>query len=97
MLGITHANVGGWLLQKWQLPSQLVDPIMFHHKFHPSRANAERTAVVHLADILVRSEGYGSGGDRRIPVASEEAVSLLLFENATSRKSWMRWWKQCGG
>ncbi len=77
VLGITHANVGGWLLQKWQLPSQLVDPIMFHHKFHPSRANAERTAVVHLADILVRSEGYGSGGDRRIPVASEEAVSLL--------------------
>lgn len=41
VLGIIHANVGGWLLQKWQLPSQLVDPIMFHHKFHPSRANAE--------------------------------------------------------
>lgn len=33
--------------------------------------------MVHLADILVRSEGYGSGGDRRIPVAFEEAISLL--------------------
>ncbi len=76
-MGITHASIGGWLLQKWQLPSQLVDPIMHHHDFHPVRAHADRTAVVHLADILVRAEGYGSGGDRRIPVLSDGAMEKL--------------------
>jgi len=74
---VTHANIGGWLLEKWQLPSQLVEPIMYHHNFHPSRRHADRTAVVHLADILVRAEGFGSGGDRGIPVLAPEAMDTL--------------------
>ena len=81
VMEVTHANVGGWLLDKWQLPSQLVEPIMHHHDFHPSRTHADRTAVIHLADILVRAEGYGSGGDRRIPVASREAMETLSLSN----------------
>ncbi len=80
VLEMTHANVGGWLLDKWQLPGQLVEPIMYHHDFHPSRTHANRTAVIHLADILVRAEGFGSGGDRRIPVLSEEAMEVLEFK-----------------
>jgi len=79
VMEVTHANVGGWLLQKWQLPSQLIEPIMHHHDFHPSREHADRTAIVHLADILVRAEGFGSGGDRRIPVLAEGALEALGF------------------
>ncbi|MBT3606280.1 MAG: HDOD domain-containing protein [Candidatus Latescibacteria bacterium] len=77
VMEITHATVGGWLLDQWQLPGQLVEPIMYHHDFHPSRTHALRTGVVHLADILVRAEGFGSGGDRRIPVLSEEAMKVM--------------------
>jgi putative nucleotidyltransferase with HDIG domain len=53
VMEITHATVGGWLLEQWKLPSQLVEPIMYHH------------------------EGIGSGGDRRIPVISEEAMKVM--------------------
>lgn len=77
VLGVTHANIGAWLLDKWQLPSQLVNPILHHHNFHPVRAHADRTAIVHIADILVRAEGYGSGGDNRIPAISPEAMKTL--------------------
>ncbi len=77
ILGVTHASIGGWLLDKWQLPSQIVEPIAYHHAFLPSRSNAERTAVVHIADILVRAEGFGLGGDRKIPVISPDALGLL--------------------
>ena len=77
IMEVTHATVGGWLLDRWQLPSQLVEPIAYHHNFHPSRTHADRTAVVHLADILIRAAGFGSGGDRRIPVASNEAMEVL--------------------
>ena len=77
---VTHANVGGWLLDKWQLPSQLVEPIMYHHNFHPSRQHADRTAVIHLADILVRAEGFGSGVDSRIPELSMEAMDTLKLK-----------------
>ena len=77
VLGVTHANVGGWLLDKWQLPAKLVEPIMYHHNFHSARTHATRTAVVHIADILVRAEGYGSGGDHRIPIISTDAMKTL--------------------
>lgn len=77
VLGVNHASIGAWLLDKWMLPGQLVNPIMFHHNFHPSRAHADRTAVVHIADILVRAEGFGSGGDNRIPKISREAMETL--------------------
>ena len=75
--GATHANIGGWLLEKWQLPSALVEPIMYHHNFHPTREQAVRTAVVLLSDILVRAEGFGSGGDRKIPVLPQDAMDVL--------------------
>ena len=77
VMGVTHANIGGWLLQKWQLRSPILEPISHHHEFHPVRTNADRTAVVHLADILVRAEGFGFGGDRKVPVVSPEALNLL--------------------
>jgi len=77
VMEITHATVGGWLLDQWQLPGQLVEPVMYHHDFHPTRTHALRTGVVHLADILVRAEGFGSGGDLRIPVLSQEAMEVM--------------------
>lgn len=86
VMEVTHATVGGWLLDKWQLPGQLVEPIMYHHDFHPSRTHALRTGIVHLADILVRAEGFGSGGDRRIPVLSEEAMKVMGLDGDDLRE-----------
>lgn len=82
ILDVNHANLGGWLLEKWQLPRKLVEPVMYHHNFHLSRTHATRTAVIYLADILVRAEGFGSGGDRRIPILSEEALEILEFKSS---------------
>ncbi|MDA0749049.1 MAG: HDOD domain-containing protein [bacterium] len=33
VLGVTHADVGGWLAEKWNLPPALVQALAFHH--HP--------------------------------------------------------------
>ena len=45
--------------------------------FRPQLDCAERTAIVHLADILSRAEAFGSGGDRRIPRLDPLALNLL--------------------
>lgn len=31
ILGCTHADIGAWLAEKWNLPSQLVEAIQYHH------------------------------------------------------------------
>jgi putative nucleotidyltransferase with HDIG domain len=77
VLGAHHGVVGGWLLEQWALPGKLVAPVSDHHDFGPHRAHAERTAVVHLADVLCRAEALGSGGDRKIPRLRPAAVKLL--------------------
>ena len=67
VLGCHHGEIGAWLLSKWALPSKLTEPIAEHHDFQPHGEHAQRTATVHLADVLVRAEGFGSGGDVLIP------------------------------
>jgi HD-like signal output (HDOD) protein len=77
VLGVTHPEIGMWLLRKWQLPPRILYPIAYHSNFHPRRDFADRTAVVHLADILCRALAIGYAGDNRIPRMNPEAWSLL--------------------
>ena len=62
VLELTHEDLGGWLAESWNLPVGLREPISFHH--HPQQAQQAKlaTAIVHLADFLVRAVGHGSGG-----------------------------------
>jgi len=82
VLGVSHAEVGMWLLKKWSLPPNMVYPIAYHHAFHPRRDFADRTAVVHLADILCRAKGVGYPGDRRLPRLDPEAWQVLGLDFA---------------
>jgi putative nucleotidyltransferase with HDIG domain len=77
VLGVTHPEVGMWLLKKWGLPGKLVYPIAYHHAFHASRDFADRTAVIHVADILCRARGFGYAGDSRMPAINRDAWALL--------------------
>ena len=85
VLSCHHGHIAGWLLEKWALPAKLVAPIIDHHDFRPRRDHAARTAAVHLADILVRAEGLGSGGDRRIPRLEPTALEVLGMDLAAVR------------
>ena len=80
VLPITHIDVAKWLLKKWNLPQDTSTPITEHHAFDPSAPLAERIAIVHLADILVRAVGCGWGGDSRMPALNGEAVKMLNLE-----------------
>lgn len=75
--GMDHAMVAELLLRRWKLPEATVMPIARHHSFNPDDQYASRTAIVHLADILTRAGGFGSGGDRRIPAVQSAAMRQL--------------------
>jgi putative nucleotidyltransferase with HDIG domain len=77
VLGVSHAEIGMWLLKKWSLAPRLVYPIAYHHNFHPRRDFAERTAVIHLADVLCCAMGIGYPGDASIPRMNQEAWAVL--------------------
>lgn len=82
VLGVTHPEVGMWLLRKWGLPGKLLYPIGYHHAFHRSRDFADRTAIIHVADIICRAHGFGYAGDESIPAITPEAWDFLKMSVA---------------
>jgi len=78
-LGTDHGEIAGWLVEKWRFPACLAEPITWHHA--PSRARVARdeTAIVHVANALIRALGYGSGGDQRIAAIDPTAWARLAL------------------
>lgn len=77
ILELTHEDIGSWLAESWNLPIGLLEPISCHH--HPQQAQQAKlaTAIVHLANFLVRAVGHGSGGDPWVPELNHKAWERL--------------------
>ncbi|MBU1196181.1 MAG: HDOD domain-containing protein [Proteobacteria bacterium] len=57
IFGVSHAQVGAYLLGLWGLPVDIVEGIAFHHE--PSRSGShefELCGIIHIADRLERNE-----------------------------------------
>ena len=76
-LGADHAEIAGWLVERWRLPASLREPIRFHHAPAMAQIAKDETAIVHVANVLVRALGYGSGGDLLVPPVDARAWERL--------------------
>jgi putative nucleotidyltransferase with HDIG domain len=72
-----HADIGSWLAEKWLFPRNLVEIIKYHHNPHLSKNAPIETAIVHLADILLRAKGVGFAGDPFVPAVNSVAFEAL--------------------
>lgn len=52
VLGVTHAEVGGWLAERWNMPDHLVEAIAFHHQPFKAVLNPDLVALIHVADVI---------------------------------------------
>ncbi|MFO0707123.1 MAG: HDOD domain-containing protein [Nitrospira sp.] len=77
----SHADVGGWLANAWHLPAALREPILLHHQPNAAQDAALQTAIVHIADILVKGLACGNPGDELIPPISKQAWSLVGLDD----------------
>lgn len=76
-MGTDHAEVGGWLVKSWYLPDKLIEPVACHHDVEKSTTHQTKTAVVHLADVLVKASGFGFSGDDYVPRIQRAAWERL--------------------
>jgi len=79
---VTHANAGSWLAEKWRFPRSLIEVIECHHRPALSRNAPMETAIVHLADILVRARGFGFAGENLVPEVNSAAFELLKLSES---------------
>lgn len=90
VMGLDHAVVGGWMMEKWRLPPSIVHMVEDHHKPGASGERRDLIAAIHLGDILARALGVGYGGDYRMPLvdpasASGYNVDDVFFEASVDR------------
>ncbi len=57
VLGINHAEIGKMLVDKWTLPLDLGNCLVYHHTPAQSDLAEELVATVHLADIIAHKLG----------------------------------------
>ena len=80
VLHTTHAQVGMWLAERWQLPVYITQSMGYHHAPLECPDFPECAAAVHVADIVIRTIKIGNGGDDRVPQLDEAAWGLLGME-----------------
>lgn len=52
VLGATHAEMGGWLAERWNFPNTLVEAIAKHHAPLDAKENPELVSIIHCADVI---------------------------------------------
>jgi putative nucleotidyltransferase with HDIG domain len=77
VMGLSHADIGGCLANAWHLPITLREPILYHHNPTLAKEAALQTAIVHVADILVKGLACGNPGDDMIPPLSKAAWDMV--------------------
>ena len=74
IIGFSHAEMGGFLMEAWNLPGTFQTAINFSHD--PSSTTPEyvtETSILHVADLISHCMEHGSSGDRYVPPLDEEA------------------------
>ncbi|NOZ67936.1 MAG: HDOD domain-containing protein [Deferribacteres bacterium] len=52
VLGFNHTDIGAWLAEKWNLPRNISDTVLYHHSPSLSKRKSKGMAVIHLADYV---------------------------------------------
>jgi putative nucleotidyltransferase with HDIG domain len=82
VLGANHADVGAWLLHRWNLPSTISEAVRLHHQPTLSRDNFDLTAMAYLANILCHHAKLGNSGDRDDLAIDTRVYSYYNFHDA---------------
>jgi len=52
ILQVTHAEVGSWLAERWNLPEHLVQAVALHHRPGEAKSKPELISIIHCADVI---------------------------------------------
>lgn len=86
LLGVSHSEIGGWLVHQWNLPDRLVLPITWHHKPEEAPDHRDVAAILHFSDILVRAIGFGFGGDMWVPPLDQSAWKRIKLSKSEMKE-----------
>ena len=76
LLGVTHQEIGAWLLEAWSLPDELVVSARHHRDEDYWEKHAVCAQLVLLANRLLAAHGLGIERETRLPPSTLEMLEL---------------------
>jgi putative nucleotidyltransferase with HDIG domain len=77
MLGMSHADVSGMLVDKWQMPNELKAPIVNHHTPMEDKTSQDMACIVHYANHLCHVKGSGCMDNETYAPLIKEVEAVL--------------------
>lgn len=74
---IDHAQIGGYLAKKWQLPGGLVDAIRRHHAAGPGAMDQSLLMIIHAADIIANTYMADSEANPNVSAIHPDVVKAM--------------------
>jgi len=79
--GATHAQIGAWLAEKWNLPKIISETIQYHHTPWESTKDTVFVATVTLANYLCHISGMGHSGRTTVEPPDQKLWEIFQKEN----------------
>ena len=76
-LGITHAEVGYILAERWNLPKSISHAVLKHHQEPRSDSSTPLEGIVYLSNGLAKQKGIGLEGDSSQWVISDDVSQVI--------------------
>jgi HD-like signal output (HDOD) protein len=77
VLGVSHAEVGGRLLEHWQFPENLIQAARFHHRPVAAPKYQRLAAFLNLGNTIAYNLNRAYGHQRSNPDLTIETTNLL--------------------
>lgn len=81
VLGITHADIGHLLSERWNLPQPISQAILYHHREPRLSKSTPLEGLTYLANTFVKERGIGFSGDGVVWPVGDEARQVVGLED----------------
>ena len=100
IIGYTHADVGGALIDAWQLADTLKEVVTYHHYPLKAKKYIMEASLVHIADCVVNSIGSDSKIDKHLldgnPGFEPQTLKVTGIDLAILPEVMDKAWEQAG-
>jgi HD-like signal output (HDOD) protein/prolyl-tRNA editing enzyme YbaK/EbsC (Cys-tRNA(Pro) deacylase) len=76
LLGITHMELGAWLMRAWNMPGELTAAVEHHHSLDYRGTFAEYAHLINLTERLLKMHAMSDAETDEIPTALLEELGL---------------------
>lgn len=80
-IGTTHAQIGAWLAEKWNLPKIISESILYHHEPWNAPKDKLFVSIVTIADYLCHISEFSYSGRNSPPKLQTQIWEIFQKEN----------------